>query len=122
MNKSKHKKEAELIYKSIQKNNINQTERLLAEITSKSKVKKAKVRFKTFTLAAACSLILILSTFPSNNSFELKEYRHLKTKEKKVINKPDVIQIKMKEGYWLEVNKKDGSYQKIYIDSTILNE
>ena len=121
MNKSKHKKEAELIYKSIQKNNIDQTERLLSEMTSKSENKKIKVSFKTFTLVTACSLILILSTFPSNKSFQLKEYRHPKIQEKKIINKPDVIQIKMK-GYWLEVNKKDGSYHKIYIDSTILSK
>ena len=116
-----------LLRKSIDKKNIEQTEQILREIVLRNSKKKSlkKSRMRQISLITICLFTITISyNLFTRKHFKLNNFKNIPTDQStiKVINKHDYMIVRLEDGIWIKINKNDGSYKQVFIDSTIVSE
>ena len=112
-----------LLSKAIKKDKEGQTQKLVYTLSQKiSKEKKTKKTPRTLILTMGVLVLgigsLVYHYQFDNQGFQAKNLQGIEKKPKQVINKPDFILVRLNDGFWFEINKQNGKYRKVFIDSS----
>ena len=120
MNSSKEEKILLNLQDSLKNENFEQGGKLLEELVAyRSNIdNKRKSIIQKATLVTTCLFIFTISYNVFQRDFHVTTPQEPIQKPERVINLPDKIRVRLKD-FWIEIDKHDGSYQRIFIDSTI---